>query len=64
MYSKRRELEWELRNERANDFLVIINGKPWKVFSSMTYSENFIRNLCERKSAATGSEWKYTPFAG
>lgn len=64
MYSKRRELEWELRNERANDYLVTINGKGWKVFSSMTYSESYVRALCERKTASTGNVWKYTPFAG
>ena len=64
MYSKRRELEWELRNERPNDYLITIDGKGWKVFSSMTYSERYVRDLCERKTASTGKQWKYTPFAG
>lgn len=62
--AKYRELEWELRDERPNDFLVIIDGKPWKVFYSTVYSENFVRSLCQRKTASTGSKWTYTPYAG
>lgn len=57
-------VRYELRNERANDYLITINGKGWKVFHSYNYSESYVRKLCERKTAETGKTWNYTPFAG
>ena len=57
-------VRFELRNERANDYFVSINGKGWKVFYSDQYSEKFVRAMCERKTLETGKKWEYTPFAG
>jgi hypothetical protein len=58
------DVRFELRNERENDYLVTINGKGWKVFHSYNYSENYVRALCQRKTAETGNRWSFTPYAG
>ncbi len=45
---KRKELEWELRNEPKNNYQVNIDGKSWKVFASKEQAEKAARTI-ERK---------------
>ena len=62
---KRKELEWELRNEPPNNIQVVINGKPWKVFAGRGRPDsaeefNHLRKMqswAASKSAATGKKW-------
>jgi hypothetical protein len=62
---KRKELEWELRNEPPNNIQVVINGKPWKVFAGRGRPDsaeefNHLRKMqqwADSKSAATGKKW-------
>ena len=42
---KRKELDWELRNEPKNNYEVVINGKVWKVFADKQKAENIARSL-------------------
>jgi hypothetical protein len=63
---KRREMEWELRNEPPNNIQVAINGKPWKVFAGRGRPDsqeefNHLRKMkawAASKSAATGKKWE------
>lgn len=41
---KRREMEYELRNE-TNNYAVAINGRVWKVFTDRQQAENIARSL-------------------
>lgn len=45
---KRREMEYELRNEPKNNYQVNIDGKRWKVFASKEQAEKAARTI-ERK---------------
>lgn len=45
---KRKELEYELRNEPKNNYQVNIDGKSWKVFASKEQAEKAARTI-ERK---------------
>ena len=42
---KRKELEWELRNEPKNNYQVSIDGKGWKVFADKAHAEAVARKL-------------------
>ncbi len=63
---KRREMEWELRNEPPNNIQVAINGKPWKVFAGRGRPDsqeefNHLRKMkawAASKSQATGKKWE------
>jgi hypothetical protein len=62
---KRKEMEYELRNEPPNNIQVVINGKPWKVFAGRGRPDsaeefNHLRKMqqwASSKSAATGKKW-------
>jgi hypothetical protein len=62
---KRKEMEWELRNEPPNNIQVVINGKPWKVFAGRGRPDsaeefNHLRKMqawAASKSSATGKKW-------
>jgi hypothetical protein len=69
---KRRELDWELRNEPKNNYAVHINGRLWKVFADERQAENIARSL-QRKGkdakvyitgASPTAEGKLPPKAG
>lgn len=64
-YNKRKELEWELRNERPNDWVIFIDSKPWKVFyrNGNRKQESYLLNLCQRKTRETGKVWSLSPYA-
>jgi len=63
---KRKEMEYELRNEPPNNIQVSINGKPWKVFAGRGRPDsqeefNHLRKMkswAASKSAATGKKWE------
>lgn len=56
--------DFELRNERPNDWAIIINGKFWKAFPyTGKTQESYLRQMCQRKSAQTGKVWELTPYA-
>lgn len=42
---KRKELEWELRNEPKNNYQVNIDGKRWKVFADKAHAEAVARKI-------------------
>lgn len=42
---KKKELEWELRNEPANNYAVHIDGRKWKVFKDKAHAEAVARKL-------------------
>jgi hypothetical protein len=54
---KYRELAWELRNEIviATRWAVYIDGRYWKTLDGKEYN---IKEMCKRKTADTGKEWK------
>ena len=62
---KRKEMEYELRNEPPNNIQVVINGKPWKVFAGRGRPDsaeefNHLRKMqawAASKSSATGKKW-------
>jgi len=50
---KRREMEYELRNEPKNNYAVAIDGKVWKVFGDRQQAENIARSLVRKGKKAT-----------
>lgn len=42
---KKKELEWELRNEPKNNYQVSIDGRAWKVFADKAHAEAVARKL-------------------
>jgi hypothetical protein len=63
---KRKEMEWELRNEPPNNIQVSINGKPWKVFAGRGRPDSIeekthlrkMQSWAASKSQATGKKWE------
>lgn len=50
---KRREMEYELRNEPKNNYAVYIDGRQWKVFGDKQQAENIARSLVRKGKKAT-----------
>jgi hypothetical protein len=50
---KRREMEYELRNEPKNNYAVAIDGRVWKVFGDRQQAENIARSLVRKGKKAT-----------
>ena len=54
--TKKRELEYELRNEPKNNYAVIINGKTWKIVSSEDRAKKMVNTLVGKGKDARYSE--------
>ena len=50
---KRREMEYELRNEPKNNYAVYIDGRQWKVFADKAHAEAVARKLRNKGTKAT-----------
>ena len=53
---KSNEIGQELRNERPNNWVIVIDGREWKVVSSRLHADAIVRTLVAKGKRAYAAE--------